>query len=374
MITAEDNPLEGLPKNLKIGFCVDGMSGPPSGAWTRFRSLVVALSSLGIEIHVLGVEGVHNEATDLPLKSCQLRPKSSLLERIRRRKRVDQFARETGAHLIHLEAPPFVGGTVAPTIASIHDLRHFRSSSRTFFTGEALYQLFLLRFHARRVAFVLSLTSFVAREIHRTLGVPLSQVGVVPPVVEKPMIAKPYERNSRNRYAVALGHLERRKNLGVIVAASGEDSWPKGVDLLIVGGDHGDLEDLASMNCSVSGKAIFVGAVSDEEKWKLLQGALVVLLPSFVEGFGIVAVEAPLSGAPVLVSDNPSFSEVGGHPFAFVDPDNPGDWAKAVNFLSNNPKLRSEILLRQQEIAKNFTGQQVAISLLNCYRTVVGCI
>lgn len=369
------DPLQVLPENLKVGFLLDGMSGPPSGAWTRFRALALALSDIGIEVHVLGIDGAHDEAMDLPLKSCVLRPRPTLVSRFfGRREQIDRFARDTGVHLVHLEAPPFFSGTFVPTVASIHDLRHFHSDARTLFTGEALYQLLLLRFHARRVSLLLTLSPPIAEEIHRTLGVPHSRIAVIPPAIEIPMNDEPRAPEGRKRYAVALGHIEPRKNLGVLVAASGDNSWPQDVDLLIVGSDQGHLEELASLNCRTNGKAIFLGEVSDEEKWSLLQGALVVLLPSIVEGFGIVAVEAPLSGAPVLVSANQSFTALGGHPFAFIDTHSPEQWAKAVDVLSRNPKLRSEILSRQRALALNFTGRTVASSMARHYQALVGPI
>lgn len=361
-----------LPKNLKVGFLLEGMSGPPSGVWTRFVGLVRALSEAQIEIHVLGIAGIHDEVLQLPVSSAELRSSQTVFRRFfYRRKIIEEFTRAKGLHVVHLEAPPFLAGPNVVTVASIHDLRHFYSASRSLFTGEALYQIFLLRFHLRKISLILALSSWASSEIHRYLGVPLQKIGVVAPIVQTPELEGSITPVERKHYAVALGHLEPRKNLGVIVAASGDPSWPKAVELLIAGADQGSLEELATLNCSSRGKAVFLGMVSEGEKWNLLGGALAVLLPSVVEGFGIVGAEAPIAGAPVLVARTSSLEELAAHPFAAIDPARPKDWAKAVSVLAEDSKLREEILFNQRQLSASFSGEKVVSLLLDRYRTLI---
>lgn len=365
--------LEGLPENLTVGFLLEGMSGEPSGTWTRFRAIVTALNAVGIEVHVRGLEGVHDSVHSLPVASCELVPKQSPLRRfLGRRKEIDDFARRTGVHIIHLEAPPFLSGKVAPSVASIHDLRHFYPTSRSLSTGEAFYQVFFLRNHIKNIPLILSLSPWASDEMERLVGIPAHKTKIVPPIVENPPRIEQSWQAGGPKYAIALGHLERRKNLEVIVAASGEASWPEDVELLIAGTNQGSLEELATTNCSANGKAVFLGSISDADKWTLLRGALVVLLPSLVEGFGIVAVEAPMVGTPVFVANTSGLEELGAHPSALLDPHSPKDWAEAVNAISLNADLRNDILAHQQSLAPKFSQEQVTSSLLDGYRKIIG--
>ncbi|MDQ5975479.1 MAG: hypothetical protein QG661_2688, partial [Actinomycetota bacterium] len=38
----------------RIGFVVEGMTGPGSGVWSRFVSLVDGLAADGVDVHALG--------------------------------------------------------------------------------------------------------------------------------------------------------------------------------------------------------------------------------------------------------------------------------------------------------------------------------
>jgi glycosyltransferase involved in cell wall biosynthesis len=70
--------------------------------------------------------------------------------------------------------------------------------------------------------------------------------------------------------------------------------------------------------------------MSDNAIGALLQGARAVLLPSFVEGFGLPLAEALASGVPVICSDIPAFREIGLGAPDFLDPANISAWRDAV--------------------------------------------
>ena len=53
----------------------------------------------------------------------------------------------------------------------------------------------------------------------------------------------------------------------------------------------------------------FKGRVSDEDKVALLQRALVLVNPSFMEGWGITTIEANACGTPVIASDVPGLRD-----------------------------------------------------------------
>lgn len=66
-----------------------------------------------------------------------------------------------------------------------------------------------------------------------------------------------------------------------------------------------------------------IGSVDDDAVAPLMRGAAALAMPSLVEGFGLVAVEALACGTPVLVSRRPPFTEhLAGEPqVAWCEPD-----------------------------------------------------
>jgi glycosyltransferase involved in cell wall biosynthesis len=69
----------------------------------------------------------------------------------------------------------------------------------------------------------------------------------------------------------------------------------------------------------------------------LYQRALVLLVPSRNEGFGLPALEAMACGCPVLAARAGALPEVCGEAAVLLDPDVPDAWRKAV--LASTPSL-----------------------------------
>jgi glycosyltransferase involved in cell wall biosynthesis len=95
-------------------------------------------------------------------------------------------------------------------------------------------------------------------------------------------------------YLLYVGALEPRKGLDVLA-----DAWARaaldGVELLVAGEGR---ETVAG--------ATHLGHVSDSELQALYAGAQAVVLPSFLEGFGLPPREAAAYGTPSIVSDLPT--------------------------------------------------------------------
>ena len=76
----------------------------------------------------------------------------------------------------------------------------------------------------------------------------------------------------------------------------------------------------------------------------LYAGALAVVLPSWLEGFGLPPVEGLAAGAPAIVSDLPVFREVLGEGALYVRPGDADGLADALLSLASDPALRARLL------------------------------
>lgn len=95
-----------------------------------------------------------------------------------------------------------------------------------------------------------------------------------------------------------------RLDSGKGIQTACEAAKAAGIELVVIG--HGDTKNITYGS--------YVGAVSNEERNKILAGARAVLMPTrYVEPFGNVCAEAQLCGTPVISTDYGSFTETVEH-------------------------------------------------------------
>ncbi len=70
-------------------------------------------------------------------------------------------------------------------------------------------------------------------------------------------------------------------------------------------------------------RVIFTGYLPDEELVVLLNLSTLLVLPSFMEGFGLPAIEAAACGCPVIATKESPLPSLLGNACVYVDPENP---------------------------------------------------
>lgn len=120
--------------------------------------------------------------------------------------------------------------------------------------------------------------------------------------------------------------------------------------LVLVGRRGWEIENVADMLDRCPSIRAYVGEVvglSTHGLAALMRSATALLMPSFIEGYGLPVVEAAASGLPVVASDIPVHREIGGDFAHLLDPlDGPG-WTQAVRALSDPGSfLRAELAER----------------------------
>lgn len=146
-------------------------------------------------------------------------------------------------------------------------------------------------------------------------------------------------------YFVICGAIELRKNHLLLL-----EVWkrlhrrfgPSAPHLVIAGskGWQGDLIlDRLKRSGHVSGHIHLLQGLSTPALKRLISGARALLMPSFIEGFGLPIVEAAALGTPVIASDIAAHREVGHPETVFVDPiDGPGWETAIVSFLGGEAR------------------------------------
>lgn len=119
-----------------------------------------------------------------------------------------------------------------------------------------------------------------------------------------------------------------------------------------------------------------LGAVDEEQREALLAGALVQLMPSRFEGFGMAAAEAMAAGVPLVATAAGSLPEVVASPEGgvLVPPDDPQALASAVAGLLDDPERRERLSASARRSAERFRWAEVAAEHLRFLQTIAaGC-
>jgi glycosyltransferase involved in cell wall biosynthesis len=260
--------------------------------------------------------------------------------------------------------PPLFRFAVGRRVATIHDLGVIKVPwavrpdsgaalrerlERTLFAADLL----LTPSEAvRRELIAIGVAPGRVRAIHHGTGV-LSEASPFPLPAAVPA-----------RFALHVGTIEPRKNVGVLLAAwrwmrtSGVAPPP----LVLCGGWGWNSEDIRTeiAEAAREGWVVHPGYVTAGELAALYAAAELVALPSFYEGFGLPAIEALAAGAPLVASDLPVLREVAGDAALYAPPDRPDLWAETIGALLADGDLRAELRRKGMERARLFDWKQAA--------------
>jgi len=147
--------------------------------------------------------------------------------------------------------------------------------------------------------------------------------------------------------AIYVGRLVFYKNLEVVFQALTKVREKiRDVRLVIVGdGPTRALWEGLVEKLGLQDHVLFLGRVSHEEKVRLIEGSKFLVLPSRVEGFGIVILEAFACRRPVLVSRISALQElvVDAEDGYLANPSSADDWADKMVTLFSDHQLASNM-------------------------------
>ena len=104
---------------------------------------------------------------------------------------------------------------------------------------------------------------------------------------------------------------------------------------------------------------------------KTLSRSHLFCLPSTVEGFGLVTIEAMAAGLPTVLSNIPINQEITkkGQGALFFKPNQPGDLAKKITKLKNNPNLYQTKKLEAQKLVNHYSWKKIYQQTKKVYET-----
>jgi glycosyltransferase involved in cell wall biosynthesis len=236
---------------------------------------------------------------------------------------VDWFSGATD--VVHSQSPLLIPTSSAAQAVTVHDLDFLRHPEHMAAEIRRDYPA-LARAHAARAHAVIVSSQYAAGEVTRELHLNPSRVHVCPP--GRPSWSddvRARRAGRRGEHILFMGTLSLRKNVGTLLEAYTRlrERMPD-APRLVLAGHPTPASARWEARCEqvpLKGHVEITGYVDTAKRIDLYARALMLVLPSYEEGFGLPVLEAMACGVPVIVSSRGSLPEVAGPAAAPIDPD-----------------------------------------------------
>jgi glycosyltransferase involved in cell wall biosynthesis len=263
-------------------------------------------------------------------------------------------------HTAHLPAPR---GLELPFTLTLHDLRALELPSAPFV--RRLLAGPVIGAAVRAAARVITVSETVRADVLARYELAPERVAVVPNAADH-FVPLPRAAGA-GAPLLHVGHLERRKNLDLLLHALA--TAPDLPRLVLAGAAKGGEDErlvALAAQLGVGERVVLHGPFDDAELAGLYAEAACVVLPSLVEGFGIPVLEAQLARAPLAIADAGALPEVAGPRVPRFDP---RDVAGCVRAVRSALARSSQELEQDARDAQRFRWQASAERLVAAWES-----
>lgn len=203
---------------------------------------------------------------------------------------------------------------------------------------------------------------------------PRKEVGIIPLAFHPPVLGKITRKElslkNEDFLLITIGRLIKRKAIDVMIAALGSVRDEK-VKLLIAG-DGPEKEYLAAQarELGIEKRIIFLGYVTDEEKYRYISQSDVFISTSLHEGFGIVFMESMFCGLPIICTNYGGQTDFLVHEenALLMDVGNVAQCAEHVRRFMKDRRLYRYCAVNNRKKVREFYAESVAGRYLDLFR------
>lgn len=236
--------------------------------------------------------------------------------------------------VVHAAHPIRLPSRHAAQVVTVHDLDFLRHPERTRAEIRRDYPE-LAPAHIRAADAVIAVSGATAADIETLTGRPASTVTIAP--LGRPDWPRRVEEPA-DGVLLFFGTLEPRKNVGGLLDAYAHLLSTRAAQglatprLVLAGGRGADAEALIARTQDdvLRGHVEVTGYVNPDERLATYRRALVLIMPSHTEGFGLPALEAMTVGVPVVAASRGALPEVLGGAGVLCDASDPAALSAAL--------------------------------------------
>jgi len=276
-------------------------------------------------------------------------------------------AGRSGATLLHATSGTMPLLRSLPTVVTVHDLAWHRVQTHTRLYARAYFGAFQARLY-RSAAAIITDSTFTATE-YKNLIDANATIDVIHPGVDA-RFATIERRPDETPFALVVGTVEPRKNLGILVEALAAIPTLR---IVSVGPPTAYAEEVKkeAAHLHVADRLDLRGYITQPDLDDLYARATCALVPSRYEGFGYALAEAMCAGLPAIAAASSSLIEVAGADVPLLPPTDASTWTDEIRALLNARDAAEEraVNLRRSAIAR-FSWQAAAMRTAAVYTRI----
>jgi glycosyltransferase involved in cell wall biosynthesis len=267
-------------------------------------------------------------------------------------------------------------------LVTIHDLNHLLDRTYSHRWGSRLYTKPLIKRAVDRADIILTPSFYTKRMLEEHLNAPANKITVVAesvaPVFQprdklRSRLAIAYEYGIAQPYILFVGNLGPNKNVRLLLKSFVElrKARSDAPQLVVVSGRQGRQEMQHYANIlGLEEQVSWLADVTDDSLCTLYSGAVMTIMPSLEEGFGLPVLESMACGTPVICSLAASLPEVAGNAALFFSPHSADNLVETIAMLLDSNEVQCRLIAAGLERVRNFTHKTSAILQASAIQTL----
>ncbi len=281
-------------------------------------------------------------------------------------------------------APGYIAPWTAPSprVVTVYDLVALRFPRWAARSNVGHYRL-MLPSSIRRATAIVTPSTIVREDLMQRFRLQASNVFVIAPAVANVFRELPTQAETeivRHRYGLPsrfmlyAGNIEPKKNTEGLLNSYARLRYqrPDVPPLVMVGKCAWKSQTFMRRRRELGLESWVpcLGPVPDADLRTIYRLAIMLLMPSWYEGFGLPPLEAMACGTPVISSNGGALPETVGDAALVVDAGNETDWVNTMDSLLDDSAQRTELSHRGLQHAQQFTARNVARRHETLYKEV----